>query len=498
MGNLTFVPIALPFAAFCLTLLVYGRPKLQQSVSIGAAGAYLAFAGWLLVDFGRLIPLTIQAGDWPAPFGISLIIDSLSALMIAVTGIIYLGATIYTLHGVNAEDHPSMLPLLNVLMVGISGAFITGDLFNLYVWFEVTLLASFVLMSLGQQSVRLVGALKYVALNLVSSLVFLMAVGLIYGAAHTLNLVDLKGHLLELQQTDPAYVTILGVILFSAFAIKAGLFPFYSWLPASYHTISPAVSAVFAGLLTKVGLYAMFRVSLIVFPASDTLTRIILWLAPLTMLFGVLGAITQTNIRRILGFHIVSQVGYISLAGAFMAADEPALRLAGFAAGIFYMIHHILVKTSLYLVSGLIHQATGSEELKELGGLRFRHPYMAILFAIPALSLAGLPPSSGFWAKLALFKAALSAEYYIPTAAMIVAGFLTVFSMVKIWNGAFWSAAPPSDTTRRPGLPRPMLGCTLLVIVSLTIGLLPDLLMDKALEAANQLISRPATEVVKP
>lgn len=485
MNNLTFAPIAISFLAFCLTLIAYRFPRVQKAISVFCAAGYFGLGFWVAFVRQTTEPLILQMGGWPAPFGITLVIDLMSAILIAVTGLIYFAVSIYSRPGTNAERSPLLFPLVNVLICGISGAFSTGDLFNLYVWFEVTLLASFVLMSLEGGKIRQSGTLKYVTLNALSSLLFLLAAGLIYNATHTLNFNDLSAKLLLLNRTDEAYVTTLGVLLFAAFAIKSALFPFYFWLPASYHTISPAISGLFAGMLTKVGLYSIFRVSLIVFPASEYLKELILIIAPLSMLIGVLGAIVQTNIRRILSFHIISQVGYIALAGVFVASQDPILRVTGFAAALFYMVHHIIVKANLFLISGLIRERMGTENLGKLGGLRTLYPYVALVFAIAALSLAGIPPSSGFWAKFALIKAALAAEYYVATIVMIIAGFLTVFSMSKIWIAAFWSAPKPSVAHENRTSVLPLLACSILAFVSLAIAFFPDVLMEKATIAAN-------------
>ena len=486
MTNLVFTPIALPAMAFCLTLLVHKYSGAQKFISIVFAFIYSLLSLKFLIASDNPF---LQSGGWTAPFGISLQIDGFSAIMLSITGVIYLATVIYSQLGATAENSRFFFPLVNILICGVSGAFITADLFNLYVWFEVTLLSSFVLMSLGQKKVRLAGAIKYVTLNIISSMVFLISIGLIYGTTHTLNLQDLAEKLTVLNETDKTYITVVGALLFSGFAIKSGLFPFYNWLPASYHTASPALSGIFAGLLTKVGLYAIFKVSGVVFPSNEYFVKVILVLAPLTMLFGVLGAIVQTDIRRILSFHIISQVGYISFAAALVCSESPVLSQAGLAAAIFYMAHHMLVKTNLFFISGIIGQKTGTEKLDGLGGLRQKIPILALLFAIPAISLAGIPPSSGFWAKLALLKASISAEHYLSAGVMVMAGFFTVFSMVKIWNGAFWAenSQLPIKSDRKSMAP--FLACLLLAGFSLGISFAPDYLMEKAKQAGTMLSS---------
>ena len=487
MTNVVGLVILFPMWMFCLSLALVRLPRLQKYVSCAGALVYTALAWFLflhVVDHG---PIGFQAGGWPSPFAISLRMDAFSALMIGVTAVIFLATSFYSIRGLTSEASNYFFPLLNILIAGVSGAFLTADLFNLYVWFEVILMSSFVLMSLKGGKLRLSGALKYVVLNFLSSIFFLSATALIYGAVQTLDFAEMSIRLSSLSIDRPAYVAGLGGFLFVAFAVKAALFPFFGWLPASYHHASPAVSAFFAGMLTKVGLYAIFRVSVSIFPASPYLQSVILVLAPATMLVGVLGAVCQSHIRRILSFHVISQVGYIALAGAFAACENESLRIAGMAAGIFYMLHHILVKSSLFFSAGIVLALTGAEELSQLGSLRYRAPLLSLLFALPALSLAGLPPFSGFWAKLSLLQSALSAGFYVASLVMIIAGFLTLFSMAKIWNGAFWSDYSPEKSASGRQLVPCYVATAFLVCLSLLIGFAPNLLMKPALVAANQL-----------
>ncbi len=490
MSNLAFLPIALPFLAFATTLIL-PKQQVKKIVSLLFAATYAGIGLWTCLSTTVALPITLQMGGWESPFGISLVYDRLSALLVTVTGFVYFAVTLYAVAGNNAEKSPLLFPLIHILVCGISGAFTTGDLFNLYVWFEVILLSSFVLFSLGHKPMRMAGAFKYVVLNLLSSLVFLAAAGLIYNATHTLNFTQLTANLQQLALSHPNYVLALNGLLFSAFAIKSALFPFFFWLPASYHALSPAVSALFAGLLTKVGLYAIFRVNLFIFPESEYIQTLLAILAGLSILLGVAGAIIQTNIRRILGFHIISQVGYIALAGVFAFSIDADLRLFGIAAALFYMAHHILVKANLYLVSGLIRSLTGSERLQNVCGLIARHGLIAFLFAVPALSLAGIPPLSGFWAKLGLFQASLESEYFLAVAVMVVGGFFTVFSMTKIWLGAFWGEPKSSAEGSDFGGSVPsvaLAACLLLSCLTIAIGLNPDILFTHAEAAAQALI----------
>jgi multicomponent Na+:H+ antiporter subunit D len=345
------------------------------------------------------------------------------------------------------------------------------------------LISSFVLLAMGGERAQMEGSVKYVTLNLVSSALFLAAAGILYGTAGTLKMADLSVKLSE--APNGGLQTATAALFLVAFGIKAALFPLFFWLPASYHTPTVAVSALFAGLLTKVGVYALIRTFTLLFPHDPYTQGLLLGLAVATMLTGVLGAAAQGEVRRILSFHIVSQIGYMVLG---LALFTP-LALAG---AIFYIAHHIIVKTNLFLVSGLMRRVGGSYELGELGGLFRGRPGVALAFLIPALSLAGLPPLSGFFAKLVLVVAALQTEQYAVVAAALVVGLLTLYSMTKIWTQAFWKPFP-DDAAPGPvsaALPRLLiLPVGSLAALTLVIGLWPAPLLSLADQAAAQLLA---------
>ncbi len=418
--------------------------------------------------------------------------------MVLLAAVIGLAVAVYSLADL---DEPRVrfgyYPLLQVLLMGVCGAFLTGDLFNLYVWFEVMLTASFVLLALGGGKAQMEGAIKYVTLNLLSSAIFLAAAGLIYGTANTLNLADLSLRLAEVQRDSPNLVTALALLLVVAFGIKAGLFPLFFWLPASYHTPPPAVSAVFAGLLTKVGVYALIRVFTLVFPAGGFVHVLLLVLAGLTMLTGVLGAVAQFDMRRILSFHIISQIGYMVLGLGLLASGDETVRRLALAAAVFYIAHHIIVKANLFLISGVVEALRGTGQLRRLGGLSTTAWWLAALFAIPAFSLAGIPPLSGFWAKFGVIKAGVLAGRYELVAVALAAGLFTLLSMMKIWNEVFWKPSPEAEsetsTKDEGGLGRRARAARLVPIaclaaVTVAIGLWPQPLLRLSDRAAAQLL----------
>ncbi len=482
-----------PFVTAAVCALAWKRPRWHGGVSVAGMAAFLATAVNLFLHVERNGILSLDVGNWPAPFGITLVADLTSAIMVIVTAVIGLAVTIYSLADIDrGRERYGYYVFLNLMLVGVTGAFLTGDIFNMFVWFEVMLISSFVLMTLGGERAQMEGALKYVVLNLISSAFFLSACGILYGKTGTLNFADLAVKARETM--DPALLTITAMMFLVAFGLKAGVFPLFFWLPASYHTPPVAVSAVFAGLLTKVGVYALVRVFTLVFTGDLLFTHgILLAIGALTMLTGVLGAMSQFDFRRLLSFHIVSQIGYMIVG---LALFTP-LALAG---TVFYLFHHIVVKTNLYLISGITNRYGGTFDLKKLGGFYKAAPWLSILFFIPAMSLGGIPPLSGFFAKYAVVKAGLvpgtpfGGWAVLVAAVALLVGLFTLYSMIKIWNEAFWKkpdAAHEVSPTAIPPAARAVLYFPVILLATLTvlIGLFPGYFFDVSLRAAGQLLN---------
>jgi multicomponent Na+:H+ antiporter subunit D len=349
------------------------------------------------------------------------------------------------------------------------------------------LIASFGLLIQGGTSKQLDAGVKYVVLNLLVTTLFLLGVGFLYGLTGTLNMADLAGVIPRVE--NQGLVKTLAVMLLLSFGAKAAVFPLFFWLPAAYHTASAPIVAIFAALLTKVGVYAILRVFTLPFGSTlDFVGPLIGWIAGLTMITGVLGAAAQFDIRRILSFHIISQIGYM-LVGLAIATP---LALAG---SVLYVLHHIIVKANLFLIAGAIRYAAGSYHLASIGGLHRSAPLLASLFAVPALSLAGLPPLSGFWAKFMVVRSSLETGHIVLGAVALAVGLLTLYSMLKIWNEAFWKPASPlSDQAARQWRAAPrarlaMLAPILaLAAVTITIGLWAEPFVDFSLRAAEQML----------
>jgi multicomponent Na+:H+ antiporter subunit D len=476
-------PVVVPILFAALTVLAYRSRAAQRAIAIIGVSAALVVAIVILVIVERDGPQSVTLGGWPAVVGIALVADLFSALLLVVSLVTVLAVLVFAVGQRHSDDMVAFHPTYLALTAAIALSFLTGDLFNLFVSFEVMLAASYVLITLGGRRAQVRHGMTYVIINMIASALFLTAIAFVYAALGTVNLADLSEKMGGLPEH---LVTALSMTFLVVFGTKAAVFPVFSWLPDSYPTARAPVVAVFAGLLTKVGVYAMVRTQTLLFPHDGPWT-VLLVLAGLTMIVGVLGAIAQNDMKRILSFHIVSQIGYMVLGlGLFT--------VSGVAGAVFFIIHQIPVKTSLFLVSGLVEESAGSTALNKVGGLLRRTPVAAALFGLAALSLAGIPPLSGFVGKLSLVEAGFGAREYAIVAVSLVGSVLTLFSMAKIWNGVFWGTTehpkplPAGDSGRLP-VPMVMTAATIVLVgVTLGIALFAGPIYDLCLRAAESLL----------
>jgi multicomponent Na+:H+ antiporter subunit D len=438
MNSLVPLVVMLPLIGAACALILGGRPRAQRLVTLVVLVAVLAVSIVMLVVVDAKEPLMMEVGGWEAPFGIVLIVDRLTALMLVVSASVLLAVLIFSVgQGLADGDDETPVsiyyPTYLILATGVFNAFIAGDLFNLYVGFEILLVSSYVLITLGGTEARIRAGVTYIVVSLVSSMLFLASIAMIYGAVGTVNIAQIS---MRMADVPIDVQIILHGMLLVAFGIKAAVFPLSFWLPDSYPTAPAPVTAVFAGLLTKVGVYAIIRTETIIFPGSE-LNPVLMVLALLTMVVGVLGAVAQADIKRLLSFTLVSHIGYMILGVALGSA-------AGTSAAIFYIVHHIVVQTTLFLASGLIERTGGTTSINKLGGLLKASPLLALLFFVPALNLGGIPPFSGFIGKLALFEASAqqgTALSYTLIGAGALVSLLTLYALMRVWNMAFWRPA---------------------------------------------------------
>ncbi len=486
---LLVLPIIIPLFTAALSFLLWRRPRVQRTLNVAGSILTLIAACALFIDVRSGGVQAAQMGGWAAPFGITIVADLFSAVMVLLACAMNLAAIVYSLYSIDdRREAYGYFPLLQILLMGVCGAFLTGDIFNLYVWFEVMLMSSFVLLALGGERAQIEASIKYVTINLLSSAIFLAAVGLLYGIAGTLNMADLA---IKLRDAPTGMVTTLSILFLIAFGVKASLFPLYFWLPASYHTPPAAVSAIFAGLLTKVGVYSLVRVFTLIFTDNIAYTtNIILTLAGFTMLAGALGAIVQRDVRRTISFLIIAHIG-VAVMGLGLYTTR------AFAGMIFYLIEDIIVLTNLFLIVGVMGRLCGTYQLKQMGGLYRAYPVLAALFFIPALSLSGIPPFSGFFAKLALVQAGLEVGQFAIIAISLAVGILTLIAMMRIWAEAFWKSAPASElneiklegnqNVKIPFVTRLLTPIGALSLCTIALGLGAEYVFTISLEAATQL-----------
>lgn len=448
MNGLLISCLLIPMITAVASFVWPGTVKVRGAISVAGSILLLALGGCLLFQVYTTGPVSNQMGGWQAPMGITLIADMLSALLVVVTAIIAISVNVYAISDVSEErSSGGFFTFINMLIAGVVGAFLTGDLFNLYVWFEVMLISSFALLVLGGNKVQLDGAVKYVAINLISTVLLLTAIGLLYGLTGTLNMADLSTRVPQL--ANQSLVAVVAVLFLIAFGIKAAVFPLYFWLPASYHTLPITVTAVFAALMTKVGIYALMRTFTLIFPGEHAgISTTLLCLGLITMVLGVFGAMTHTDVRRILAFHVIGSIGFMLL--GLGLGSELAM-----GAAIFYMVHGILIKALLFMIAGLVGRFGGSFELSELGGLYQERPGFSIVFLLAALSLIGIPPLSGFWAKILIIDAGLHHDAALVIGLVVIVSLLTFIPLIRIWSEVFWKARPSQHIAARTNQTNP-------------------------------------------
>ncbi|MCT1498850.1 Na+/H+ antiporter subunit D [Corynebacterium sanguinis] len=428
------VPVLLPAVAAALILLSGRKLALQRTIAFFTLLTLAFVAASLLIVTTTYGIQTLQLGGWDAPIGITLVADRLSAIMLLVSAIVLFAVMWFGisqgLRDGNEDDPVAVfLPTYMLLTMGVNLAFLAGDLFNLYVGFEIFLVASYVLLTLGATASRVRAGIGYVMVSMASSMIFLIALALIYASVGTVNMAHAGMRMEELPEGTRAAIF---ATLLVAFGIKAAAFPLDAWLPDSYPSAASLVTAVFAGLLTKVGVYAIIRMRSVVF-TDGSLDTMLMWVALATMIMGIMGALAQNQIKRLLSFTLVSHIGYM-LFGIALGS------VAGWGGAIFYAVHHILIQTTLFLVVSLIERHSGSSQLRRLGSMIYTAPVIAILFFIPAMNMGGIPPFSGFLGKVLLIEAGAMEGTWLAWTLIVgtvVTSLLTLYTMILVFSKGF-------------------------------------------------------------
>jgi len=482
MNNLVVLPIIIPFIIGAVLIIFAKHHKFQRVLSGVAAIGILILSIYLAITVYQDGIIVMEAGNWSAPFGIVLVADTLATLMVLLTSIISMACLFFAFKTITPKREKFFFyPFYFFLLVGVNGAFLTGDIFNLFVFFEVMLMASYALIANGGKKHQLRESFKYVIINVFASALFVVAIAWLYSVTGTLNMAHISERVAELEQTG--VLNTIALLFFIVFAMKGALFPLYFWLPRSYFGPPAAIAALFGGLLTKVGIYAIIRMFTLVFHHELTYTHkgVIVTIAGFTMLFGVLGAVSQFDFKRILSYHIISQVGYMVMG---LGIYTP-LAVAG---AIFYIVHHMIVKTALFLFAGAAERVTGTTDLKKMGGLLKTHPALAWLFFISAISLAGIPPFSGFFSKFAIILAAFEEQQYIIAGVALLVGLLTLISMMKIFSHAFWGKQKHTSEQAKVPIGKVLAPIVPLVALTIILGLAAEPIFQYSLVVAEQIM----------
>jgi multicomponent Na+:H+ antiporter subunit D len=486
--NFILAPILTHMITAVLLLLFWQQTQIQKVISV--IGNSIAFLMCVRLFYATQEHgfLTLNTGGWVAPFGITFVSDTFSSVMVMLTALVSLAVGIYSTAALN----PSRIKygyffLFHFLIMGLLGAFLTGDIFNLYVWFEIVIISSFVLLTIGGKKMQMEGAIKYVTLNILASTIFLTAIGILYGITGTLNMADLSVKIAAIE--NRGLVSVTGLLFFAGFGIKSAIFPLYFWLPSSYHTPPSAIAALFGGLLTKMGVYAMIRVFTLIFRPDDFTLNVFVVIAIMTLVTGALGTINKRSVRRMLSYLIVCHIGYM-IAGIGIYTE------LAFVGVIFYLIHDVIVKSNLLMITGIIQKIRETIDMQRLGGLYKDYPKLSFIIAIAMFSLVGIPPLSGFWPKIMLFGESLKAQEYVLFGAIILASFVTLFVVVRMWSEVFWKESPKPLTEEIDHFAEVSFGqkvalvapIAFLSLVSLYIGLNAESIFEVAQQTAYELM----------
>lgn len=481
MINLLLLPIILPFFFAIILLFFKENIRVQRSLTlIGLAVSFIA-ALVLIVKVKADGVQALTLGSWPAPFGITMVSDMLSALLVTTSIAITFFVVMYSFTAIGKEREKFYYyPAVLFMLTGVNGAFTTGDIFNMFVFFEVLLMASYVLIVLGGEKKQLRESIKYILVNVISSALFVVTIALLYSVIGTVNMADISVKIAEIGQ--PGIITVIAILFLLVFGIKGAIFPLYFWLPGSYAAPPMPVLALFGALLTKVGLYAITRTYTLFFIHDMSVTHeLLLVLSLLTIVAGCIGALAYFDLKHIMIYNIVIAVGVILFGVAQMNES-------GMTGAMFYLIHDMIIKGALFLLIGIIIAITGTSNLRKMGGLMKTHAPLGWMYLIAAFGLAGIPPLSGFMGKLLIVKGAFEAGNIVGSIVILASSLIVLLSVMRIFIYAFWGEPVELPTTKRSAYRKMMVPAVILVVISIAYGIGTEWLVPYMTDASEVLL----------
>ncbi|MEK4028347.1 MULTISPECIES: Na+/H+ antiporter subunit D [Bacillaceae] len=433
MINLLVLPLLIPLLTAALLIFVSKSVGVQRAISVISAIGTLTAAVVLLITVKKDGIQTVNVGSWDAPFGITLVSDTLSALLVTTSSLITLCVILYSFRSIGAaRERFYYYPVVQFLLVGVNGAFTTGDIFNLFVFFEVMLMSSYVLIVIGGTKVQLRESIKYILVNVISSALFVIAVAMLYSVVGSLNMADISQRIAEIGQLP--ILTVIAVLFLIVFGLKGAIFPLYFWLPGSYYAPPVPILALFGSLLTKVGVYSILRSYSLFFYHDQAFTHELLGiLAIITVIAGCIGAIAYWDVKKIVIYNIVIAVGVLVF-GISVATEE------SYKGTVFYTIHDMIIKAALFLLIGVMIKITGTSDLRKMGGLMKKYPLLGWTFLVASFALAGIPPLSGFVGKLLIVRGGLAEGEYVGSLIVLLSSLVVLYSVIKIFMNGFWRA----------------------------------------------------------
>lgn len=484
MSNLLLFPIIIPLFFAAILMIFPKNLKLQRVLAAVGAGSTLTAALVLLAKVTTDGVQAVTLGSWPAPFGISMVSDPLSALLVVTSSIITLFVVFYSFPTIGIEREQSYYyPAVLFLMVGVNGAFTTGDIFNLFVFVEVLLMASYTLIVHGGEKPQLRESIKYLLVNIISSALFVAAVAFLYSVTGTLNMADLAVKIPQIEETG--ILTVIAVMFLVVFGFKAAIFPLYFWLPGSYYAPPIPILALFGALLTKVGVYAIMRTYTLFFTMNIGFTHELLGIiATLTILAGCVGALAYFDVKKIIIYNIIIAVGVILFGIAQL--NQP-----GIDGSIFYLIHDMLIKAALFFLVGIVAVLFGTTDLRQMGGLIKTYPVLGWVYLVTAFGLAGIPPLSGFPGKLLIVQGGFEGPQFWGSIIILATSLIVLLSAVRIFVYAFWGEPVETVPLKKSVFNQMFIPTVVLVAMTVAFGVGAELFMP-LISGAGEVLLNPS------